>query len=540
MNDVQVAELAAANGNTKEIGTSGLEVYWGQVEKADNSKLFWPTCYDLFNKFLRRDPQVAQWRVATASMASKVDWYWELPQEDPTPTETAFLKFLHSIWDDLPGGQRKLIDTYIHYILMGWMWFENVPARRNGQRVTGADWASVYDDGLVGFRDIAFRDHSSFSKWEINESTGKLRGFVQRDYPNAEVVIPLARSTHVTLGDPTSPEGLSPFEALWRLESFMYNLEIIYGIGSERSAGYVKFQSERESITATDKSNAKIIARAMMSAQEGNFALLPGGLAADIMDSPFSAGATVLESIKYYGHLKSQVLNMQWMSLSLTGDAGSNASMMTSSGLWLTAFNAQMTGAAKVIGEQLATQLRDYNRSQFGSIKRLPVLKATPVEANIDLLELAQFVTAVFPVLDITAEDLAAVRRKSAFLPEIEIAEIVEDDVDQDKTETEAEEGDTQTGDDESVEGDEAEREFAQIVANAEFMRTLVDGKEVVIPNPEFARPVAIGKNQPTVTTAEDLVDLDDEDDIKRMIRRIERIDPFIAGLLEAEEADEE
>ena len=103
MNDITVAELAAQNGGMGAVGTSGLEVYYGQVEKADNSKLWWPTCFPLFQKLLRRDPQVAQWRVVATAMASKVDWYWELPQEDPTATDEAFLEFLHTIWDDLPG-----------------------------------------------------------------------------------------------------------------------------------------------------------------------------------------------------------------------------------------------------------------------------------------------------------------------------------------------------------------------------------------------------------------------------------------------------
>jgi hypothetical protein len=512
MNDIEVAELAQANGNTKEIGTSGLEVTWGQISKADNTKLFWPDVYELFNKYLRRDPQVAQWRVVSAAMASKVEWYWELTQEEPTPQEEKFLEFLHTIWDDLPGGQRKLIDTYIHYILMGWMWFENVPARRNGMKQ--GDWVSVHDDGLIGFRDIAFRDHSSFSKWDIDESTGRLMGFVQQDWPNPEVTIPLDRSTHITLGDPTSPEGLSPFEALWRLESFMYNLELVLGIGSEHSAGHAKFSSENAKLTAADHANIKVAARALLAAQEGNYVAVPAGLDIDIIDVPFSAAPNILEAIRFYGHLKSQVLNMQWMSLSLTSGAGSNASMFTSANMWLTAFNAQMSGAARVIGEQLATQLRRYNSGAFGDVKKMPVLKATPVEANIDLLELAQFVSAMVPVMELTEEDMAAIRRKSNFLPEIEIAEIQDD-----------------------AEPSEPDNDEPDEVTEVEPM---ADETEEPADDAEFARPVAIGRNQPTVTEAEDLLDLDDEDDIKRMIRRIERIDPFIGELLKAEAVDDE
>jgi hypothetical protein len=335
-----------------------------------------------------------------------------------------------------------------------------------------------------------------------------LHGFYQRDWPNPEVYIPLDISTHVTLGDPTSPEGLSPFEALWRLESFMYNLEIIFGIGSEHAAGHAKFQSEQK-LSATDQANIKDAARALLSAIEGNYLTLPGHITADIIDVPFAAGSVILEAIKHYGHLKAQVLNMQWMSLSLTGDAGSNASMFTSANMWLTAFNAQMSGAAKVIGEQLATQLRGYNRAQFGSVKKLPVLKATPVEANIDLLELAQFVTAVFPTLDVTPEDWAAVRRKSNFLPEVEIAEIQEDETVNDETdepdEVEPTEEMLEEGEDEMPEESESDREFAQIVANA-----------------ELARPVAIGKNQPTVT------DKDIKDAILELIADGDELLPYI------------
>ena len=522
MNDIQVAELAQQNGRG-EVGTSGLEVYWGRIEKADNAKLYWPDCYDLFNRYLRRDPQVSQWLFAAGSMASKVDWYWELVQEKPTDTDKRFLDFLHSTWDDIPGGQRKLIDTSTHYAPMGWQWYENVPGRRNGKKQ--GDWVSVYDDGLIGLADIAWRDHSSFSEWDIDERSGKLGGFVQRDYPNPEVTIPLERSTHITFGDPTSPEGLSPFEALWRLESFMYNLEIIFGIGAEHAAGHAKFQSE-QALTATDHANIKDAARAILSAVEGNYLALPGHITGDIIDVPFSAGSVVLEAIKHYGHLKSMVLGIQWMSLSLTSDAGSNASMFTSANMWLNAFNAEMNGRARQVGEQLATQLRGYNLGAFGAVKRLPVLRATPVETNIDLLELAQFATAMVPIMEMTPEDFAAIRRKSNFLPEIEPTEI-----DEEEEMEPTDEQDEQTPEVEEAPEDEMAEDESEEDADAQFAR--------IMANAELARPVAIGKNQPTVTEPEDLADLDDEEDIERMIRRIERLDPFIGELLKAEASED-
>jgi hypothetical protein len=135
----------------------------------------------------------------------------------------------------------------------------------------------------------------------------------------------------------------------------MYNLEIIFGIGSERSSGYALFKSDQK-LTATDKANIKDAARALMAAVEGSYLLLPNHITASIIDVPFSAGATVLDAIRWYGNIKMQVLGIQWMSLSSTSEAGSNAAMFTSANMWLTSFNAQMSGAAKwrAVGHTIA------------------------------------------------------------------------------------------------------------------------------------------------------------------------------------------
>ncbi len=492
------ADFAASNGRLTEIGNPGLEIYAGQVAQADHPDLYWPEVWPLYNQLLRRGVVVSQWRELTTAMIPGNTLYWESPLENPTDADLRFVDFLHTVWDDIPGGSQKLMETWANYILAGWVWFENVPARRDGKKANGADWVSVHDDGLVGLRDVAFRHHGSFHKWAFDDNQ-HLEGFVQRDDSSSkwEVMIPLDRSTHILLGDRTNPEGMSPLEAIWRPNSMYHNFGIIAGIGAERSAGYAKFQSD-QALDAADKAAIQAAARALMAAQEGNYIVLPAHIAAEIIDVPFAAGGTVLEMITYLEHLMAKILGVQWASLSLTSDAGSNASMLTSAGMWLKQHNNRISGAAAQIGEQIAAQLRRYNMAQFGSVKRLPVLKATPIEASVGLAELAQFVSTVWPLINPTPEDEAALRRASDWLPERDMAEIMDDETEEEK-ETAVNEDDKETAvsqtDDEDGEGDSA----------------------------EFARPVTIEGKKITVTDEEDLADLDDPKELARLGRSLER-----------------
>ena len=193
---------------------------------------------------------------------------------------------------------------------MGFGWWEAVPGLRSSTWRGGDGWVSEYDDGLVGFRRLAWRDHSSFESWKIDDDTGKLSGFVQHDPPNERVTIPLDQSVHIKFGDLDNPEGLSPLEAVWRLERIKYGLEVVQGIGYEHSAGHVKFTAMEE-LDATAKATIRQAARAILTAQEGNYITeLDGKFTADIMDVPFQAAPAILEAIRYYVLLKLQVYNM--------------------------------------------------------------------------------------------------------------------------------------------------------------------------------------------------------------------------------------
>lgn len=415
------AELAsgriASAQDFDELGALGLESFSGYIRAAYNAELYWPTCFALYDRIRRSDPEVALIRLIWGALGRQVQFHWELQTENPTDDDLAALEFAKQVLDDIEGGMGMFRDTLLAYVpFMGWGVWEIVAGKRDPgwSPPDGSEWRSQYSDGRIGIRKLAFRDHSSFQRWEMDDATGRLLGMVQMTPDGRVVTIPVERMLHVTFGDVHNPEGLSPLEAVWRLERIKYGLEVVQGIGFEHAAGHVKF-SVQDKITEDDKALIRKAARAMLTAQEGNYVALPEHIDASIEDTGFAAADAILEAIRYYGLLKLQVFNMQWVSIASTAGTGAYSAMADASTMFLETYNAMMTGFAEQVGRQLWDWIVRHN--DIGNITTRPRLVATPVEKTIDLAELADFMTAFSSVFPMSDEDVLAIRRKSRFLP---------------------------------------------------------------------------------------------------------------------------
>jgi hypothetical protein len=399
-----------------ELGTPGLQSYSGFISAAYNTQLNWPTVQPLYSRLRRSDPEISVIRQVFSALARAVKIDWEMP-DDPSDGDKQAQEFAQQATDDIAGGPGAFIETMTSQVpFMGWGWWEVVPGlRRPDWTPPGEDdWRSEYSDGKIGIRRLAWRDSSSFQNWDITDR-GRLRGMVQQDFPHPAVNLPLDRSLHLTFGDNNNPEGLSPLEAVWRLERIKYGLEVINGIGFEHAAGYLEFTSTK-GLTPADDAMVRRAARNIMTAQEGNYAALPEGVTAELKDVPFSAAASLLEAIRYYGILKLMIYNMQWMALSSVSGAGSFASMSDSSSMFMITFNSMMEGFANQIDAQIGKRLFQWN--QFPGMTKRPKLVVTPIEKTINLSELATILGPIKNTLPLGDEDFVAIRRRTGFLPE--------------------------------------------------------------------------------------------------------------------------
>jgi len=418
-----------AGGKWLELGTLGLSSFSGIIEEAYISEYTWPQCIPLYDRLWRADPEVAIARLIFDAMSREQNIKFDLHPsvEKPTPADEEAVEFGNQVLEDIEGGidrwYNKAMSTVPFY---GWGWWEVVPGlRKEGWRPPSRGkmpdpWRSNYNDELVGYRRLAFRRYASFYDWDLDEETGRLGGWWQHDLPNEPVLLPIDRSLHITFGDSDNPEGLAVFEAMARLERVKFALEVILGVGFERSAGYVEFTSE-EQLTDADIANIRKAARAVMSAQEGNYLAIPGKIKGEIMDVAFQAAGELLNSVRYYGILKLGLLGMQWAALGTLSPYGSYSSMADASAFYLSIYNSISEGFIKQADTQIGERLFDYevNKQAFAGMTRRPVLTVTQAEKMVNLQELAQFVNSIAMYLPLGDDDYLAIRRKSGFLPEV-------------------------------------------------------------------------------------------------------------------------
>lgn len=434
-----------------EIGTSGLRQWNGFIEEAYNTKLTWPSVQPLYNRIRRSDPEISQVRHMFTALSRGVDFRWEAP-ENPSEDDLKAQEFAQQVMDDIEGGPGGLLETIVSQVpFFGWGWWEAVPGIRDPKwsPPDGDTWRSTYDDGLIGFRKLAFRDTSSLYRWEFDDKK-RLVGMVQRDQSDFgdEHLIPLNKSLHLTFGDTNNPEGLSPLEAVWRLERIKYGLEVVQGIGFEHSAGYLNIEVGA-TLNETAKQQIDTAARNIMTAKEGNYGAWPEGVTAELKDVPFSAAASLLEAIRYYGVLKLSIYTMQWAAMSTVSGTGSYSAHQDSSEMFITFYNAMLEGFAKQIDEQLGRRLFEINKDAFPGMTERPHLSVTPIRKSVDLTQVSTLLRTAYDIgMRLSDDDWVAIRKQIKFLPETlpeegaEIDQKPEEDVQPDKIDDTEDEND--------------------------------------------------------------------------------------------------
>ena len=404
-------------GGQRAIGTKGFDYMGGVLNRAYTTELQWPQVYTDFHRLRTSNPSMIMAGTAFKGMVPSMSLQWELPPH-PTDDDKKLNEFAEESLTDLAGGAGRILESMVTYVpFMGWGAWEVLPGlRREGWHPPGELWHSSFNDGLATVRELAFRDHSSLIRWEVNEATGKVLGMVQLDHPNNETTIKSSRLAHITFGDIESPEGNSPMVAVWRLDAIKRGLETIQGIGFEHAAGHSVFNVDGK-ISDKDKANIRSAAKALGTAQPGNFLVLPQKVTAELMDVNFSAGPAILEAIRYYGILELQAFMMQWVALSSTSGLGSQAGMTGSTDMFLTMFNSMVRGMARQLGNALAkVYFSPSNLRSFPNISRIPELTATKGDRIVPLDQLARL-AEVMPLIGMGPQDVIAFRKASGVLP---------------------------------------------------------------------------------------------------------------------------
>lgn len=408
-----------------EFGILGLEGIYGVIQSAYTSELYYPHVMPIYNRIRRADPEVGIVRAVYSALAGQVDIKFraegENEDDDPLPVELEAADFGNQVLEDLEGGITDWLKTCVSYApFLGWSYWEIVPGVRNPQwKPPGRDtWESQFDDNLIGVRRLGFRDHNTFERWELDEKQ-RVRGMWQLPFDASEIFIPIEKAVHIVSGDLNNPEGLPALEAIYRLERIKYGLEVVQGIGFERSAGFLNITTDRD-LDDGDKSEIRIAARNLMTAQQGNFGAFPQGVTAEIIDAAFGSAPAIIEAIRYYSILKLQVFVAHAIAIATTAGTGAFSAMSDASETMLLVYNAIVQSYVGQLNRQLGRWLFKHpiNAARFAGMRKRPQLYASEIEKQIALDVLATFMKEFVALFDVSESDVVAIRRKSGFMEE--------------------------------------------------------------------------------------------------------------------------
>lgn len=389
--------------NLSEVGKSGLQAYSGIISEAYTSKLQWPAAYDIYDEMRRRDPTIRSLWNALVLLAGTATWYVEPSGQEQIDLNAA--EFLQSCLDDMSHPFEAAIEDALTCIFFGWSWQEICYKRRRGEK---GKTASQYDDGRVGWRKFAVRRQSSLRRWEFDE-TGGLKAMVQAPAPDyGEIPLPIEKSLHfVGQRDGSNPEGLALLESLYEVWYYLKNLQIINGIGWQRSfVGLPVFEFEERPDDA-DKLQVKTVGEAL-TVDAKQYVSVPQKVKFRLESAQNSGAESLLNTIKYYRLLMYQTMLADFIDLG-AGQTGSWALGTDKSNLFLMVVDALLDRIASPINRFGVPRLFAYN--SFGMITGLPRVVHTKVEKPA-LGQLGSWLQQTMNLLNWTTEDEMWLRKR--------------------------------------------------------------------------------------------------------------------------------
>ena len=372
--------LTDARGET---GKTGLAVWNGQVSESYTHKLEWPSAFSVYDEMRRRDPTIRTMWNAMVMLARTANWYFEPESEEAE--DAAAAEFLNDAIEDMSQTVDDAIEDALTCVLFGWSWLELVYKRR--------------DDGRIGWKKWAVRRQSSFHKWRFDEEGG-LQGLVQRPAPDyEEIEIPIQKSLHFTFQrDGGNPEGWALLESLYETWYYLKNLQIINGIGWQRTFVGLPVFRFLEKPSAEDKTQVERTGEAL-TVDAKQYVSVPEKVEFSLESTANANASTLLDTIKYYRLLMLQSMLADFINLG-SGEVGSFALGSDKSQLFLMAVDGMLDRLAGIVNRFAVPRLLEYNAGITGSAR----LVHSKVEKP-NIAALGEWLQQVSALLTWTPED---------------------------------------------------------------------------------------------------------------------------------------
>lgn len=405
----ELAVTAVPTGKLKlleETGTEGLRAFYGHTTEPYIDKLRWPGAYDIYNEMRRREPTLRTVLNCIRLLSRQAEWKVEAASDK----DTEAAEFLESCLEDMSHTVSDFVDDALTFLPFGWSSFELCYKRRQG---ADSKHKSRYTDGKIGWRKFAFRRQSSWDRWQFDEEGG-LAGWWQQAAPDyKDIFLPIEKLLHLTgERDGGNPEGLSLFESAYEPYHFITNLQIIAGIGWQRTfVGLPVFKFEQKP-SPDDLAQVAATGKAL-TVDEKQWASVPPGVTMELASTNNTGAGALLETIRHFRILMTQMVLADFVFLGTEG-TGSWSLGQDKSALFLMAVNGYLDRIEAAWNRYAVARLFDYN--EFPGLEELPQITHSVIRKP-NLPELGQFLQAIGALIPLGDDDAGWIRQQAG-MPE--------------------------------------------------------------------------------------------------------------------------
>lgn len=378
MADNTTETSAAAYFN--EVGSTGVPNWNGRYADRYLEVLQGPGGIQQMAKILRTESSAYTPHNAVLLTAKQAVWKGAGASDKPADRRAA--EFLDQCIDDMSKSWSTVVQFALSGLPFGFSDLYVVLKRRLGRNPPGELPVSKFNDQLIGLRKLAIRRQETIDHWETDDN-GDPKAMIQIDPITGKFFdpVPIDRLLHFRFGDDRgSWEGLGWLELAYKPYHMIQNLEIIYGIGQQRSHVGLPVFGYKSKPDADTRNTVNKMGRQLV-VNEQQFVTYPQDVVDFRLDTVTNTNAS--ETRMMIQQLRWEIMSLmlaQFLRLGST-ETGAKAVADPMLDLFRDFVNAANMEVANIMNDHLVPRLMRVNPSIAGGLTDYPKLIPSPVKS---------------------------------------------------------------------------------------------------------------------------------------------------------------
>ena len=279
---------------TSQVSAGGPARWGGRINEEFLPELRFPQATKVYDTMRKNSPVVGGLMRAIEAAFRSTKWQW-VPAEKTEEGELRAL-FLEQCFNDMDRPWSMVTDDILTMLPFGFAPMEQVFKLRRGR---GQHPYSLYDDGMIGWRDLSLIPQDSISEWMYDENEPNTVVGIKQQNVNISnlqhihaIEIPIEKVLNFRIkGEKNNPEGESVLRQAYRSWHFMTGLEVVEAISLERTGAGIPMitlplgaTTKVDKPSGSDEQAAQDVVRSIRADEQSGI-VIPFGWTFDIVTS---------------------------------------------------------------------------------------------------------------------------------------------------------------------------------------------------------------------------------------------------------------